>query len=283
MEKPTISEIDELKLIYFEILEGFCSDKKTGYYIRHFTDNDSHLVLKKRSELFDFYQQEGVPHETDLLKAAIANEEWSAAKEDKILELKYHISDNEKIIQGIIPEQRGNIEAIIQSKREELDELLFERKHTLGRGIEDLVDDDVNDYVLYLSFHKDRELKEKLNPTYEDFQKSHGKIIETLNTRLSVNYHKYFEDNLKKISALPIFLNKLSYSKDDMASFFGKPIIELSHHQCYILSLGLRNINVLQNSDGHPPDLNLEAKVSDLVQWYDIQHSIQIAKKKQQD
>ena len=279
----SISELDELKLIYFEILDGNSFDSKVNFYIKHFSDRDSSLVLKKREELFYYYLSEGVPHELDLLKRAIDNGEWSQDQEDNILSLKYQISDNESNIHNIIPQQRGGIEAAIQRTREQLAEASFERKQILGRSIEDLVDEDGNDYVIYISFFKDKELTKHIEPTYEDFQAYESEKINALNTALGFHYKRISEEKLKGVSCLPMFLNKLNFSKDNVSSFLGKPIINFTHNQHYIFSFGLRNLNIINNAKGNPPDLNLDAKMHDVVKWYDLQHSINIGKRNSED
>jgi len=279
----TISEIDELKLIYFEILDGFSYDVGSSLYIRHFSDKESHLVLQKRIELSRYYASEGVPHESQLLSNAIENEEWSDEKETQILTLKYLISDNERNLPNILWQQRPLIENIIKQKKNELAELLFERKHTLGRNIEDLVDEDVNDFVVYLSIFKDANLKNHIDKTYDDFQQWEPTKISELNNILISQYSKFSEDKIKGIAILPMFLNKLSYSKDNIGSFLKRPVADLSHHQSYLFSLGVRNLNILGYAKGNPPDLSLEAKIQDVIQWYDLQYSLNIAKKNQQE
>ena len=277
------NEIDMLKLIYFEILDGFSFDYESSLFVKHFTDSESHKVLQKRSELAQYYTKEGVPHDSDLLKTAIENEEWSQEQEDKILSLKYIISDNEKNLHNIIWEQRPIIQAAIDANKKELAELQYERKHILGRNIEDLVDEDVNDFVLYLSFYKDKNLTQRLTDTYEEFQEWESGRLNNFNRILNEQYSKFSEEKVKGISVMPMFLNKISYSKDNVSTFLGKPIALLSHHQSYLFSLGLRNLNILTYAKGNPPDLSLDAKVKDVVHWYDIQHSLNIGRKNQQE
>lgn len=284
-KKPitTLSELDEIKLIHYEILDGYSFDSGTSLYIKHLSDYDSAEILRKRVELFRYYVNEGVPHERELLKAAIENEEWSTDKEDEILSLKYEISDNERGIHNIIPEQRSGIEKMIEIAREKLTDLLFERKHVLGRNIEDLIDDDVNDLVVYLSFFKDSALTIRLEPTYEDFQNWEPQRIAELNSNLTAHYRRFTEDKLKGVACLPLLMNKLGYAKDNISILTGKPASLLTHNQSFVFSFGIRNLNLLGVAKGNPPDLNLNSRIIDLVKWYDLQHSIQIGKKNSSD
>jgi hypothetical protein len=278
----SLSDVEEIKLIYFEVLEGFNFDAETKLFVKHFSDKDSCLILRKREELFRYYSSQGVPHEDDLLKAAIENEEWSQEKEDNILSLKYQISDNEKNIHNIIPEQRGGIERMLEETKVKLAEAVFERKNVLGRSIEDLIDDDVNDYVVYLSFFKDEKLTEPLEPTYELFQNWEPTEVNKLNHRLGFHYRRFSERNLKGVACLPMFVNKLGFSKEDASTFLGRPIFDLTHNQNFIFSYGIRNLNLLSTAKGSPPDLNLDAKMDDVIKWYDLQQSINIGKKNSQ-
>ena len=278
-----VSEIDELKLIYYEIIRGSSFEPDINLYVKHFSELESFLILKKRTELFHFYSKEGVPHELELLKNAMTTEEWSEEKENKILELKYLISDNEKNIHNIIIEQRAPIEKIIDDAKKQLNEILYDRKGILGRSIEDLIDDDIEDYLSYLSFFKDEPCTIPCLPDYKEFEKLEPSEINKFNISLSKTYKRFSEENIKKIACLPFFLNKFSYSKERIDGFLGKPVNSLTNNQTSLFSLGVRNLNVLSHAKGSPPDISLEAKPLDVLKWYDIQHSIMIAKQNQSD
>jgi hypothetical protein len=174
------------------------------------------------------------------------------------------------------------IEKVITDHKTELSELLFERKHVLGRNIEDLVDEDVSDYVVYLSLFKDKEMTSYLASTYEEFQEWEPLEINKLNKILMEQYSKFSEEKVKGVAVLPIFLNKLSYVKENITNFIGKPVHAMSHHQSYLFSLGTRNLNILSNTKGNPPDLALDAKIKDVVHWYDIQYSLNQGKRNQE-
>ena len=73
----------------------------------------------------------------------------------------------------------------------------------------------------------------------------------------------------------------ISYAKENISSFLGIPLNDLTYNQNYLFSTAVRNLNVLTNSDSEPPNLSLDSTILDLVKWYDIQHSLIISKRNQ--
>ena len=281
MDKNTLSKLDELKLVYYEILNGYTFDFESSLYIKHFSEKESHLLLVKKMELQTYYEKNEVPSEAELLKNAMATGEWTQEKEDKILELKYRLSDNEKNLHNIIPEQRPWIESQLELARKELQLIYTERKMTLGRSVQDLVDEDVNDYVCYISCFKDKELTIPLQDTYENYQDWEPLELNKVSVAFSRVYNKFSEENIKQIASMPFFLNKFRYSKDDFYGFLGIPLSKISHNQIHLMSLGSKNINTLNHCENEPPDINLEATIPQVAHWYEMQYSIQLAKQKQ--
>lgn len=272
-------ELEELNLIYYEIINGssFCPQK--SLYIKHFSEKENFLIQKKKNQLVNEYVEQGIPTKSELLENAIKNEEWSEEKENKILELKYAISDNEKNLHNIIPQQRSFIKKIIDKHKEELSDLLFEKTNAIGKGIEDLVVNNTNEYLSFLSFFKDEECKISAFESFEAFEKIDFEELLTLNNLIASNNEKISESQIKKIATMPFFLNKFSYSKEDITKFLGIPIYKLTYNQINLFSFGIRNLNVLSNAKGNPPDLSLDGTPESLVNWYDIQNSILISKR----
>jgi len=281
VKEYNISELDKLRLLYYEIIQGSSYQPETNLFIKHFSEKESFYLLRKRIELFHKYSNSGILHEEELLKNAITNEEWSQEKEDRILTLKYHISDNEKNLHNIIPQQRRGIEKIIEGVKKDLQNILVERKRILGRSVEDLIDEDLSDYLSYLSLYKDENCVIPYTNSYEDLQNLEISEINQLNTFLNKEYKRFSEENIKQVASMPFFLNKFSYAKDNIQTFLGIPINNLTNNQTLLISLGVRNLNTLSQADGAPPDINLDGKPADIAKWYDLQASLMITKRNQ--
>jgi len=275
---PFLSEIDGLRLLYKEIIEGFSPYPTSSCYIKHLDELESLEILRKKQDLFEIYKKEGVPTQEQKLKDAIASGEWDEGKEDQILTYKYNISDNEKNLKSLIPQQHPPIKKIISEIKQKLNALLKEKDSVLGQTADYFAERDSFNYTIYLSLYKDP--LSRLFNSYHDFQEiedegvvSYGKILENALT-------KFTHNNLTYIAVMPFFLNPLSYVKENVFNFLRKPIIEMTNYQSALISLGLRNLNILSNTDAEPPALLDDVPLNDIVKWYDMHFSVMLGKSK---
>lgn len=272
--KVRAQEVEKLRLLYFQVLDGVSWDEGNGFFIKHFSEQESYLLALKKNSLTKRYTREGVPADIELLKNAITNEDWSEEKENKVLFYRQAIVDNERNLTNLILQQRAMIEARIESDRKELIALISERQEILGKSIEDLVEDDVNEYVTYLSFYKDKKCTQPLFSTYEEFQSQELEDILKLSHSLFEYSKEINDDVIQKIAGMPFFLNKFSYCKDNFYYFLGIPLAQLTHHQNYLFSLGSRNLVAAQQSKGTPPDINTVQSLEEVVKWYNREYAL---------
>lgn len=276
MSEYALTEIEQLKIIYQEIVLGY-SQSTQGYFVRHLNDLDHIDILRQRIFIYNKYITEGVPSEASQIKSLIERGEWTQQQEDKILELKYIISDNEKNV-NLIKEQQWAVKAIIKQKRQELVTLLIERQELIGLTADNASERESYSYLVYISLFKNTECKDPLFTTFDEFSnieetraEAYAKEVETLLSRFK-------ENNIRKISTLPFFLNPFSYSKERVHTFIDKPISKLTNYQMLLFSLGTRNINILSQAEGEPPELLDDVQPQKIVDWYDQNYSIILGK-----
>lgn len=278
MKNSSLSlEIEKLKLVYNDIVNGYSFSEERSIYVKHFSESSYAKVLAKKFLLIALYRKEGLPAEEDREKEIIEQELWTPEKNDRITQLRYLISDNEKYAQGMmIPQQKSTVLTLVKKDKNELVSLLAEKDGVLGPTCERFAEKELENYFLDELFCKDQDLKIKyFNPgeldemDYEELMVY--KVI--LNTSLG----KVNEEDMNKIGCLPFFLNSLSLVKDRPENFLGKPINLLTHNQHNLLSIGLKNINVHSQSEGSPPSL-VDDTIEDLMRWYDQQYSILLGK-----
>jgi hypothetical protein len=276
--QPNLSELEKLRILYKEILEGFSYFEGLDIYVKHLTDLDNTRITEKKHKLYLNYKKD-LPSEQEKLQQLYDTEQWSKDKEEQILNHRYVVTDNEKNLKNIIPQQHGPILKVIEANRIELQNLLRERRQLIGRTAEEFAERDTFYYMIYLSMFKDKELKNPRFLSFQDLENMEDDEIQPYVELLDKTFSQFTEENLKKISTLPLFINTFSYAKDNVSTFLGKPIIQITPYQLSLFSLGVRNINILTQSDGEPPVLLDDIKVEDVVNWYDQQYSIILGKR----
>lgn len=276
-----LTEADELKMVYQEIVEG-CSFSPKGFFIRHLCEIEQIEIARKRIEFIDKYVKQGVPTEDERMTRLRDDGEWTNAKEADILAYRQTISDNEKLLHTIIPQQQEAIQKIIAEHKKSLITLLLERKTLIGTTAEELAEKDATYFMSYLSLYADKKCTKPLFEKWEDFETLDEQEMNVYLEAMDEVFAKLKEMNIRKISALPFFLNAFSYSKEDISTFLNKPVAYLTSFQIHLFSLGSRNLNILSQSEGSsPPEYFDKVNAEDIIRWYDTQYSIILGKRKQ--
>lgn len=273
-----LSEIENLKIIYKEIIEGFTVFEEFDIFVKHLTDLENAEVLRKKLFFFEKFQKEGLPSEDDKLKQLIESEQWSKSQEEEILQYRYIISDNEKNVKKLIPQQHAPILKVISETKKSLNKLLAERQNLIGRTANEFAERDSFHYFIYLSLFKDKTFQNRVFEHFKDFDGLEDDEIKPYISFVEETLKKFSEENIRKISVLPFFINIFAYSKERLYTFLGKPIVYLTPYQTLLLSLGSRNLTVLTQSETEPPELLSDVKIEDLIKWYDSQYSVLFTK-----
>lgn len=274
MAEPLTQQYEKLRIIYSEIVNGYTYDEERNIYVKHLSERENGELSRKRQSLFLKLKKEGVPSEQEKLQQVIDAEMWSTEKEEEILQHKYIILDNEKNLEKIIPQQHGPILKIIEQTKEKLGELLYERRQVVGITAEECAEKDSSLFLFHLCFFTDPKLETRLFPSYSDTDELEDQQISDYSRLIESMYKKFNEETLKKVAIMPFFMNYYINCKDKVHTFFGKPIVDLTSFQLHLISLGNRNINILEQSKGEPPEIMGDIKIEDVINWYDQEYSL---------
>ena len=269
-----LSEFDKLRLIYKDIIRGSSYSETEKFHVRHLSELDNIDITNYKIRQFNYYLENQLMSEEQKVKWLIENEEWTKQQEDQIVSLKYIISDNLKNIDKIIPEQRAGIQLMINQKKDELANLLIEKKALMGITADEYSEKDAIHFFTYLSMYRDMEGKSPYFASFEEFEDCSDEAIKRYVNEIDSILKPFTESQIRKISALPFFLNPFSYCKDSVTSFLKIPMHKVTNYQMLLLSLGSRNINILSQSEGQPPEFLDKDDLDKIVNWYDQQSSI---------
>lgn len=258
--------------LYKDILAGYSilelSNGET-VYVNHLSDYNLGELEYIRDEHLKHAQGKNLPLEADKLQTLIGQEHWTLAKENKIIKLEQDIGHAKETLNNLILQvQKTPWETQIKNKTAALREILEEKDDIMGMTAEKYADKRANEESIRLSLYKDKELTRHYftEEDYEDIpDESFVEIVTTYNKKLS----EFNSLNLKKLAALPFFLNPFTLCKGNPYIFFGKSVVELTHYQSEILFNGLTFKGIL--SGGKTPPEMYYSDLDKLVQWYESQ------------
>jgi len=276
-----LSEYEQLKIIYSDLIDGYSLFSEKGIYVKHFCEKSYAKIIQRKASLLEFYKKEGIPFAAEREKEVLEDGSWTQASEDRILQLKYILSDNEKYANGLVIEsQKAMILGMLEKDRKELKSLIQEKEEILGPTCERYADKELDNYYVYELFYKDPELKNKYF-SMQDFEALDIEELQIYKMILNLCLSRVKDEDIKKLSCMPFFLNSFSLVKDRPEKFLDKPVHALTFNQHNLLSSGLRNLSILNQSEGTPPSL-IDSKLDELVNWYDQQYSVISSRNKNQ-
>lgn len=264
-----------LKKIYKDIILGYSYIQSENIYIKHPCEIDLGFIEDLYIQHFNEAKIRGLPDEKEKIKELCEAEIWFEEKEKKIIYNQRQISNLKDTLKKIfIKSQTTSVNNQIKELEKELKEISEEREKLIGTTAEKYANKKSNEMIIYRSFFKDQNLKETLF-TEEMFDEMELQDL----TKYILIYNKVMENfnqkNLKKIAALPFFLNISFLAEDNIFIFYGKSIIQLSNFQIELFSNGRSYKNVI--SKGVNPSEEYYDNLDDLVEWYELNKSIKDA------
>ena len=277
-EATVKDQYDSLRILYKEIIQGYTYDFHSKFYIKHLTESESIDPVLAKEHFFRIAVSKGLIPEKEKEKLLVEAGDLTNEMSEEISFLEQFIQDNEKAIEKmVVASQVKVLRAIVEQKKGELLSLRFKKIEILGLTAESYSEKHASNYLIYNSLFSDKELKNRPYTEEEfadlDYQDIHY-FVRTYNRIID----KYSERNLRKISAMPFFLNSIAAAIEQPMFFLNKPVTDFTIFQLNIFNRGKRNRFVLSNAKGSPPDLLPSTKIQGVLDWYDSNYSIIISK-----
>lgn len=261
-----------LRKLYKDIVLGYSYIASENIYIKHPFEIDLGSIEDIYIQHFNEAKIRGLPDEKSKIDELYKADLWDQEKEKKIHSNKKQTDNLKDTLKKIvIKSQVATISNQIKELEKESNEIIKEREELLGITAEKYANKRSNEMIIYRSIFRDVDLKNNLFDQ-EDFEeldfKQLSKYILIYNTIID-----YFnQKNIKKIAALPFFLNNLFLTESDIYVFYGKPIVQLSSFQLEIFSYGLMYKSIL--SKGVSPNEDYYDDLDKLIDWYELNKNI---------
>lgn len=261
-------EKNKLRLSFVDILKGYSLSyyKNNKLYFKHSTSFDSGDIDHLRQEFTEIAQKKGLPTEDQKEDYIILEDLWSKDKNKQIKDLKFNISNLKQTKSKLFKNDDINeLNKQIDIKKLELINLISERKELLGFTVEDYASKKINEYYMFNSLFKDKDLKDKFFSEQEFDELENKDISEILQIYSDINKN-FSENNLKKIALSSYYLSLFNICDESAYNLYGKPIIYLTFYQMEVFGYARYFKNALEQAKHKPTD-ELYENPEKLIEW----------------
>ncbi len=236
-----------------EIFDGYTEFEYFGstVYLKHFSIRDQRYIHRYYNKYKLIAIKKGIPSEEEMLLQLRNDGLWSAEEEDKIATLK---SELDALIQTqkkiLLPSKKKEMQKDIDAKHSSLLHLQNTRRNVVGKTAEDYASTRANEEFIRYIIYKDRELT-KHYFTDDEFATLGDEEIRPLLKQHELCNNRLSEENIQH-AVLRDFFNMYVSQTEDVASFYGKPIIQLSAYQLKLALYARIFFNIFQYNDDIP-------------------------------
>jgi hypothetical protein len=271
-----ILDKNKLRILFVDILKGYTIAyyKNNKLYFKHNTSIDSGDIDHIKQDFIEKAKNNGLPTEEQKEQYIIAEKLWSIEKNEEIKKLKSYISNlkttKSKLFRN---EEIKSINEQINDQNFKLINLISERKELLGFTVEDYANKKINEYFMFNSLFKDKDLKYKFFSEEEFDELENRDLSEILEIYNNINKN-YIDKNLKKIALSSYYLSLFNLSDENPYYMYGKPIVYLTFYQMEIFGYARYFKNVLSEAKHKPTDDYYEDP-DKLIEWLESSKNVE--------
>jgi hypothetical protein len=242
----------KLKIALFEIIRGFTVidvGRHKSIYVKHFTFIDTASIDLKYAEAYKFAIGKGLPLIDEQIKTAIGNNTWTEKQEKRYSEIPAEINTLKLTKSKLfLKRELDSINSEIETLEKELLRLEYERSEVVGYTAEIFATKKANEHAIYYSFRG-----KNLDTFYfseEEYETFSNEEISNLIVGHAGYVAKFTPKEMKRIAISTAFMNMIYLAGEDIMSFFGKPVLELTNRQMEVYNLGRYFKNLMAEYKG---------------------------------
>jgi hypothetical protein len=267
---------NKLRLLFIDILKGYSLSyyNSNKLYFKHNTSFDSGEIDHLKQEFLEKAKRNGLPTESQKEEYLILENLWSKENNEKINKLKSDISALKQTKSKLFKSDDINeFNRQIDQKKLELITLAAERKDLLGFTVEDYANKKINEYYMFNSLFKDKDLKDRYFSEQEFDELENKEISEVLEIYNNINKN-FIENNLKKIALSSYYLSLFNLCDENAYNLYGKPIVYLTFYQMEVFGYARYFKNALSEAKHKPSDEYYEDP-DKLIEWLESSKNVE--------
>ena len=253
-----------------EAFDGYteCKIDKKDVYLKHISIRDQRYLHKYYEKYKQLALDRGLETEADRIDAVIKDEVWTKDDDSQIASLENEVENLKTTIKAtFLPSQRQALEDDLKKRRAELADLMIKRKEVIGKTAEDYATVRSGDELLRCLLYKDANLK---NYLYSDNQFAELETWEVSDiAKIQQDVGSKFSDSVIQQAVLRPFFSMYLSSCENMAQFYGKPVVDLTIYQLKVAAYGRMFFNIFQNVSDIPD--NIKDNPEQLIAFSDAQ------------
>ena len=241
-----------------EAFDGYteCKIDKKDVYLKHITIRDQRYLHKYYEKYKQLALDRGLETEDERIAAVIKDEIWTEDDDSK-----------QTIKATFLPSQREVLQDDLKKRRAELADLAIKRKEIVGKTAEDYAQVRSGDELLRCLLYKNVDLKDYL---YSDYQFAELETWEVADiAKIQQDIGLKFSDSVIQQAVLRPFFSMYLSSCENMAQFYGRPVVDLTIYQLKVAAYGRMFFNIFQNVPDIPD--NIKDNPEQLIAFSDAQ------------
>lgn len=259
-----------LRKAFGDIINGYSVAPK--FIIKHFNVFDQINIDEVYQTNFDRAKKRGLLTEQETLAIAIKNKDWTEEDERTIkISENTLLSIEDSIKNAVVPSQMDRLREQLESEKKTLRTFKDKKHSLLGITCESFANKRTNDYYIFLSLYRDKELKQQLY-NREDFEYLTDKELAADIKIYNQIMEPCSDIGIKRIAASSFFQTMFSLTSD-VYNFYGKKIIELTFAQTELAMYG-RYFKSIFEDNPHLPD-RIKNDPDRIIDFVRVKHNAQ--------
>lgn len=267
-----VTDIKLLKIYQAEILNRsskiICDASKRTYYVKHLDIFLSSVADEAFHEAFIYCKLKGLPNKKEKLDELDKSGEWTKKNDQDLNEQKEFLSRLRATKSKLY--LKADIERTkhqIYQAELKISETVEKRDNLIGLHAESYANRKANLVLLKNSLFKDPSCVDMAfgDEEFEDLENSELSVLfDLLNRCLS----RFENNNIRRISLLPSFLNGFFLCDNDPFVFYGIPISKLTFYQSEVFSSAKYFKQMMEETNNGLPE-NLMSDPDKLTEWFE--------------
>jgi hypothetical protein len=242
-----------------EVFDGYTdvTYKSKTAYIKHFSIRDQRYIHRFYNKYKSLAESKGIPSEKEMLDSLRKDGLWSDDDDQKIIGLEQEMEGLNSSKRAVfLPSQKKNIQNSIDSKRRELHFLIIKKAELLGKTSESYGSQRSNEEFIRYLIYSDKQCLTHFF-TDEEFADLSEDEVEFFVRENDAVSRRLSEQNIQ-CCVLRDFFNMYMSQTEDISSFYGRPIIELSVYQLKLAIYARIFFNMFQHHEDIPERIKKE-------------------------